>query len=820
MRTLWRDLRYGARGLWNNPGFTAVAVFTLALGIAANTTVFSWMDTVLLRPLPGVAGGDRLVVFETIQPSGEGRNTSWLDYRDYRDNLKLISGLALGLQPNSFSLGEGERAERVWGELVSGNYFDVLGVKPFLGRFFSPEEQGDKPGAYPVVVIGHRLWSNRFNSDRGVVGRTVRVNRRELTIVGVAPPEFRGMARGLLFEMWAPLMMGPQLNLVAQTTLDNRRSRGINAMARLRPGTPIEQARAEVASVARRLAAAYPDTNQGFGATLVREENSLGSARNRLRAPLRILLAMCFVVLLIACVNVANLLLARAIARQKEFSIRLALGAGRVRLARQLLTEALLLAGLGAVTGVPLAMWLADGLPYLVPRLIGTPVGLDFRVSGAALGFTILVCGAASLLAGISPALYAARRNVNEGLKENGRSGTSGTRSHALRNLSVVSEVALALVALVGAGLFAKSFRNSRAIHPGFDAQNVTVSRFYLSAAGYTGDRQKQFCAQLRERLEAAPGVSAASYADTIPLGFGLGPGAGLEIEGYLPARSEDMVVSRTLVAPGYFGLMRIPLLNGRDFTARDDANAPPVMIVNQAFARRFFAGRDPVGRKVRAFGKWLTVAGLVQDSKYYDVTEKPRPFFYAPFQQFGASLQGLGVAFYVRAAGDSGRALLALRREAAAIDPAAAAFDAVPLTEYIEAPLFPQRIAAILLTALGALSLLLTAVGLYSVMAYTVSQRMHEFGIRMALGVQRPKLLAMVIRHGMVLTGTGLAAGIVAALAAARLIQGLLTGVGAADPMVFAGASLFLGAVALAASCLPARRATRVDPVVALRQP
>jgi len=815
MRTFGQDLRFGIRVLRGSPGFTAVAVLTLALGIAVNTTVFSWIDAVLLRPLPGVGDSSRLVVFETVQPDGEGRNTSYADYRDYRDNLKLVSGLALSLQPNSLSVGEGERAQRVWGELVSGNYFAVLGVRPLLGRFFLPEEQGDKPGAYPVVVIGERLWRSRFSADPGVVGGTVRVNRRELTIVGVAPKEFCGISPGVIYEMWAPLMMGPQLNVIDEGLLFNRRARGINAIARLKPGAVIEQARAEVATVANQLASAHPDTNNGFSATLLPVWKSHSGAQGLLLAPLQILMAMCLVVLLIACVNVANLLLARSADRQRELSIRMALGAGRGRLARQLLTEALLLAGLGALAGVPMAMWMGQSLLYLAPRGMGMTVGLDIRMNGEVLGFTILICAAAALASGLSPALHAVRPDVNESLKEGGRGGTPAARSHRMRGLFVVSEVALALVALVGAGLFAASFRNARAIEPGFDARNVLVSRFYLSTGGYTGDQRKQFCLRLRDRLESAPGVLGVSYADTIPLGFGLGPGQTLQIEGYLPGQSENMTIPRSLVAPGFFGVMRIPLLDGREFTRQDEVNTAPVLIVNQSFARRFFKDRNPIGRKIRAWGTWRTVVGLVKDTKQYTLTEAPRPYLYAPAQQIDAPPVA---AFYVRTAGNPDQMLATLRREAAAIDPNAGAFDAMPLAEYIDAPLFPRRIAASLLGALGALSLVLAAVGLYSVMAYAVSQRTHEIGIRMALGARPRDVLGMVVRQGMVLTAAGLAAGVGVALAATSLVESMLVNVSAADPLVFAGAALFLGLVALVASFLPARRATRIDPILALR--
>ena len=816
MRTLWQDLRYGARVLSGNPAFTVVAALTLALGIAVNTTVFSWVDTVLLKPLPGAADGNELVIFESVH--GEGHNISYPDFRDYRDHLREIGGLALSQMPNALNIGEGEQAQRVWGELVSGNYFDVLGVRPFLGRFLLPEEKGDKLGAYPVAVISHRLWRTHFLSDPAIAGKTVRVNQHELTIIGVAPPEFCGAHRGLVFEMWIPLTMGPQLNVLGEQLLENRRARGINAFARLKPGVSIQRARAEVAALAGQLAAAHPDSNEGFSATLLPESEAHG-VQSMLLAPLRLLMAACLLVLLIACVNVANLLLARATVRQKELSIRLAMGAGRGRLVRQLLAETLLLAGVATAVAIPIAAWMSEWVGYLAPSGIGIPAGFEVRMNLDVLAFTILLCAAAALVSGISPALHAVRPNVSESLKEDGRGASSGSASRRMRGLLVISEVALALVALVGAGLFAASFRNARAVETGFDARGVLVSRFYLSTAGYDAEQQKQFCLNLRRRVESAPGVLGVSYADTIPLGFGLGPGARLQVEGYLPAQGEDMSIGRSLVAPGFFSLLRIPLIEGRDFTELDAPGRAPVMIVNQAFARHFYGGVNPVGRRVQSWGQWLTIVGLVRDSKQYSLTEPPRPYFYAPFAQTAGSAGNLGIAFYVRTAGDPNGAIPLLRREAAAASPATPAFEAVPLTQYIETPLFAQRFAASLLSALAALSILLAAVGLYGVMAYTVSRRTVEIGIRMALGAGSGDVLGMVVRQGMLLTAVGIAAGVAAALAAARLVAGMLLNVSATDPLIFGGAALFLAVVSLMASAIPAWRASRVDPIQALHR-
>ena len=817
MRNLCRDLRYGLRVLLSSPGFTAVAVLTLALGIAANTTVFSWIDAVLLRPLPGVSNGHQLVVLETVQSDGRAISTSYPDYRDYRESLKLISALAVYCFA-LFRMGEAADAQPIWGELVSGNYFALLGVKPVLGRVFLPEEYGDKPGAYPVAVLSERLWRSRFHADPGVIGKTVRVNRNQLTIVGVAPAEFRGTMPGVAFEMWVPLMMRPQLaGGDGESFFGSRGARTYWTIGRLKPGVTLEQARAEVLAQARQLARMYPGANEGLSAMLLPVWKAHTGAPSLLLAPLQILMALSFVVLLIVCANVANLLLARSITRQSEFSIRLALGATRGRLARQLLSEALLLAGMGALAGIPLALWMGNSLVWLFPP-VSLPVGLDVRLNGHILGFTILISVAAAAVSGMAPVLHSINPDLNATLKEGGRGGTSGARSHRTRGLLVISEVALALVALIGAGLFVRSYQTVRTIPPGFDASNVSVCRFYLSGSGYPDEQQKQFCLRLRERIKAAPGIVDATYARMLPLGVGSGPWTGIEAEGSVPNRADNMNIFYNQVAPGFFSLLRILRLEGRDFTEHDDVNTLPVMIVNESFARRFFAGGNPVGRRVRLWGRWVTVVGAVKDSKYFNLAEAPLPYFYVPFRQTYRGGLDMSIGYYVRSASNANHALATLRREAAAIDPGVGMFEAAPLFEYMGGSLFPQKVAASLLSVLGALSLLLAALGLYSVMAYAVSQRTHEIGIRMALGAQARDVLGMVVRKGMVLTTAGLVVGIAAALAATRLVTAMLVNVSATDPMIFAGAALFLALVALVASYLPARRATKVDPIVALR--
>jgi putative ABC transport system permease protein len=826
MNTLWQDLRYGLRMLIKNPGFTAVAVLTLAIGIGSTTTVFDWIDSVLLRPLPGTENPSQLASFETVTPNGEFVTTSYPDYRDYRDHLTLLSGLAMA-HPLALSVGDADHAERVWGELVSGNYFAVLGVKPILGRVFLPEEYGDKPGAFPIAVISSRLWRSSFDSDPAIIGKTVRVNRYPLTVVGVVPGDFRGTLAGLSFNMWVPYMMQPQLEGVGEWMLRDRQTRNLIGTARLKPGVTLDQARAEIAELARYLAKADADTNKGISATLVPLWKSHFGAQGLLLAPLEILMGVCLVVLLIVCANVANLLLARFTSRQKEFSVRLALGAGHGRLARQIFTESLLLAAGGTLAGVVMASFMRQALHVLIPPG-HLPLAMESSASGHVLAFTILLCVGTALLSGLAPALQSVRPDVNESLKEGGRGGSSSVHTHRLRNLLVVSEVSLALVALIGAGLFVRGFQAAQKISPGFDPDQVVLSQFYLQTSAYNLEQRKLFCYRLRERLEAQPGVTDVAYSDGVPLGFEPSWWEDLQIEGYVPGPSENMKIFRNVVAPGYFRLLRIPLLEGRDFTEKDDEKSQKVMIVNQTFVHRFFRDENPLGRRVHGWGEWFTVVGEVKDSKYHYLTEAPLPYFYVPFRQVYRADMALG--FYVRTAGSLTDAMAAVRREVRGIDPNVAVFDTTPLADYIGASLYPQKIAASLLSALGLIAMLLAAVGLYSVMAFSVARRTHEIGIRMALGARPFDALGLVVRKGMAMTLAGLVVGLALALAASRALAGLsVTGsamgsggallrADATDPLIYLGAALFLTAIALLASYLPARRATKVEPTVALR--
>jgi predicted permease len=814
-----KDVWFGLRILRRGPWFTTIVVLTLALGIAVNTTVFSWINSVLLHPFPEVGDPQELALIETVTPAGEYLvNTSVLDYLDYRENLKLVSGVALG-RFTPLSIGDKGETARAWAELVSANYFDVLKVKPVLGRAFLPEEVLHE-GAAPVAVISYAMWHSRFRGSPQVLGKTIRLNRHELTIIGVAPRGFHGSLAGVVFDVWAPATMATAMG-TGNGTLHYRGTRDqTSTIVRLKPGVTLPQARAEVSALGKRLAELYPETNRGIDLTVTPLWNGHLGAQGILLQPLRILMMLSVLLLLIVCANVANLLLARAVSRHGEFGIRLAMGARRSRLVRQLLVETLLLAVGGALVGIILIAWLGLGrsLLFVIP-VADVPLDFGGGLNLSTLGFVLLTAVLTTLLSGTVPALLAARSDLNETLKEGGRSRGAGRGSRRLRGLLVVGEMTIVMVALIGAGLFYRSFQNARRIEPGFDRTHISVSQFYLSYAGYSAREQRAFCHNLRERLESKPGVIGVTYSDAVPMSTASGAGSTpwhlLDVEGYVPAPNEQMMIHRATIPPGYFNLLGIRLLDGRDFTERDSAEAPLVIIVNETFATRFLHGRNPIGRKVHFDGNDATIVGLVKDSKYHTPIEGPTPFFYIPFNQWFAP--GLNFSLFIKTAGDPLLMTPVLRQEARSLNQDAV-FNTRLLSDATTGSLFPQHVAASLLAVVSGISLLLAAIGLYSVMSYAVSQRTQEMGIRMALGASPHDVLRLVLKEGLLLTVPGLLIGTLAALAGARVLGGMLVNISPADPLTFALAAVFLVFVAALASYLPARRATRVDPAVALR--
>jgi len=807
IRTAWRTIR-------NAPTVAMIAILTIAVGIGANTTIFSWIRSLLLNPLPGASDPSRVVTIENTAPDGAPITTSYLDFRDFRDNLKLVKYVT-AYRGYVFSVGEAPNTERVWGEVASAGLFDMLGIRPEAGRFFSAEERSDAQNAHPVVVISHSYWKSRYRSDPSAVGSILRINRTPFTIIGVAPESFHGTYAGLDFSFWVPLTMYGQLTHTGTWMLEDRNTRNFMLMARLASNVTMEQARAEVQALANRMAVADADSNQGIGATVLPVWQSHFSTQSILLTPVTILMGAGGVILLIVCANLANLLLVRATGRIKEFSIRLALGASPRRVACQLFTETLWLALVGSAGGLLLASWLSDALRWLMPS-VSWPAMLPAPLDRQVFAFSAALAVGVALLASLVPALQAGRANVNDALKQSGRSGSSGAHSNQLRGLLVVCEMALAVIALVGAGLFFKSLQSARAVDPGFSPDGVALAQFDFSTTGYDAQQVDNLCRRLKERLEQLPGVTAVSYDDSPPLGFHGGNWETLEVEGYVPGRNENMKIYRDLVSPGYFASMKIPLVEGRDFDWRDDAKSQKVMIVNQEFVRRFLPNRVVIGTKVHGWGEWFTVVGIARDSKYHHVTEGPQPYFYIPIRQIFRPEYGL--TLHVRTAGSVNEAMASLRAETAAIDPSLTIFDAEPMTEYIAASLFGAKIAATLLSVLSGIGLVLAAMGLYGVLAYSVAQRTQEIGLRMALGAGPLEVLRMVLTQGLRLTFVGVAAGTAIALGLGRFLASWLYGVKPADPLTFLGVWVVLTLVALLACAIPVRRATKVDPMVALR--
>ncbi|MDX2153169.1 MAG: ABC transporter permease [Bryobacteraceae bacterium] len=816
---LWEDLRYGSRVLRGAPAATAVAVATLSLGIAANTTVFGWIYSLFVEPVPGVTRPGELVTLETVTPAGEYTVTSYRDFRDYRDHLTLSAGVGAALM-NPFNIDGGDGPQRVWGELVSGNYFDVLGVKPALGRTFALDEQSDAPGSAPVVVLGHGVWKRLFAGDPRIVGKTLLLNGRRFTVVGVAPAEFRGTVPGVVLELWTPMAMGPELNGQNRNLLEGRDERQMWVTARLRQGVTLEQLRTQAEGLARRIAEGGPASNRGFGVAVMALSEGHWGVHALLGRPLQLLAAVCGLVFLIVVSNVANLQLARAAGRQREFSTRLALGAGRWRLARQLLAESALLSAMAAVGGILLSMWMGQSLAWLLPPVLEAKIIPDFPVRAPIVGFVAGLCVIAVFLTGLAPAAHLLRRNAWDQLKDNGRTVSASAAMRRTRSLLVVLEVGLALVALVGTVLFARSFQNGLRIDPGLDAQHLLVTQVRLSTFCHTPEDRIRFCARLKERLRLLPGVQAASFGDHVPLTFGMPPSTRVEVEGYAPHPKEDMRVFESIVGPGYLESLAIPLLEGREFRETDDAKAERVTIVNEAFARKYFRGENPVGRKVRFWGRWNTVVGLAKNSKHRTLSDQDMPFFYVPQRQ--TRPDSFWVAFFVRTrqlARDAEGVRAAIRREAAAVEPQAGAIDVIPFEESIAGLLYPQKIAATLVGGLGVLSVVLAVTGLYSLLAYAVTQRRQELGIRVALGAGPADILKLVLSEGMRLTLLGLAAGTALAISAAPLAQDLLLGVKAHEPAHFLLSGAVLLGVAILACLIPGWTALRVQPAIALRR-
>jgi putative ABC transport system permease protein len=812
VETILQDVRYGLRLLRRSPGVAAIAIGSLAVGVGVTSAVFSWTDDVLLNPLPGVPAAGRVVAVETVTAADTYIDSSWLDYRDIRERSRAFDGL-LAFNDRPLRLGPDTASTRVWALCVSGNYFDVLQVKPEAGRFFDPAWAEERPGARPVAVISDGLWARQFQRSPAAIGATIRLNRHPFTVIGVAPRAFHGTITGLTYEVYVPVVMEQTL-AGSGDWLASRSSRPLKILGRLRPGVTVAQAQDDVAGIGRALAAEYAESNRDVGAAAVPFAKAPYGAQNDLGTLLIVLLALGGLVLLIVSANVSGLLLAQGVARRRELAVRLAVGATPVRIVRQLLVEAVLVALLGGAAGVLVAAWASRGLAALLPAS-ELPIALLGGISPAVLVFTLGLSLAVAVLFGTAPSLHARRVRVVESLTAE-RAAMPGPQSRWLRSGLVVGELTLAVVALVSAGLLLRTFANARAINPGFDERGVLLAGFDLGSAGDDRAAGLAFQDRLRAALEALPGVQAVSYAEDVPLGFSLGSWETLSIDGYVPRPGESMKIYRNLVAPGYFSLMKIPLVEGRDFSRNDNDPSAPVAVVNRTFARRYFGHADPIGRHFTSWGRTVTIVGVAADIKVANLAEPAAPYFWVPMREFYQPSTGFAV--HVRTAGDPLRLLPDVRRAVGQTDPAVTVDVATTLADYTGAALFTRRAAAVLGSVLGAIALLLAAIGLYGVLAYAVAQRTREIGLRVALGAPRSRVLGLVLGHASMLLGTGLLLGLAAAAAAGRLFQSLLIGVGPADLSTRAFVAGVLGVTALLAAYVPARRALSVDPLTALR--
>lgn len=818
MHTFIQDLRYGVRMLGKTPGTTIVAIFALALGIGANAAIFSGVSAFLFRPLP-VPEPDQVVrPFEATDDRGLTDSFSYPDFADYRDQSTVFEGLTAEDMAQA-AISTQNQNDVIWGQLVSGNFFDVLRVKPILGRTFAPDENNTL-GAAAVVVVSHNLWARRFGSDPNIVGKTIEMNNRAYNVIGVAPESFKGSKFGLSLDFWVPMMMAEELRR-DPGLLKDRDSHWMNIVGRLKPGVTRTQASAEMTAIAQRLNQAYPNERANTTRVVVQSEidGRWDEAATIMKSGAAIAMAIVGLILLIACANVANLLLARAASRRKEIGVRLALGASRGRLIRQLLTESLLLAVLGGGFGLLLAYWVTGLMQGFVPVLPYNIVNDFFALDGRALVFTLIVSLATGLIFGVAPALGASNPEIVPVLKGDANAGQRGKRRRfTLRNTLVISQMALSLVVLVCGGLFIKSFRNAQAMDPGFAAKGVLLVSLNPELVGYDEERTKDFFNRIVERAGSLPGVQAASVARLIPLGDNSSSSSPILKEGEtLAPGSAGRDIMNNVVSPGSFQTLQLPILAGRDFDERDRKGVQRVIIVNERMAQMLWPGENAVGKRIFVGANSpdaLEVVGVVKTGKYRSLAENPRPYYYSAMAQRGAS----GMTLMVRTSGDPRALVNAIRSEVQAIDRRLPLFGIKTMNEHMTWALWAPNMAATLALAFGVVALLLSAVGLYSVMAYIVSQRTREVGIRMALGARRADVMRLITSEGMKLAAIGVVIGFVLSLALSRVLSSVLIGVSAYDVTTFILVPLMLAIVAFVACLVPARKATRVDPLVALR--
>jgi len=797
--------------LWRNPGFSVLAVLCLTLGIGTNAAVFSWIEGILIRPYPLVLHQDRMFALGgTTRGAERGNPLSYPDFLDLEKNSTLFESFIVD-KITGTTLSVGDRAERALVGIVSANYFDALGVRPILGRGFRTEECTGR-NAHPVTVISYRTWKDHYKGDSEIIGKTQYMNGVRHTIIGVAPEKFHGTFIGYSFNFWVPTSMQETFSLSYK--LEDRGARWIESYAFLKPGVTRQQAQAELDSIAQRLENDYPDTNRGHGFQLWPLWKTPFNATRDLGPTLAITTGVAFSVLLIACANVSNLLLARSLLRRHEMTMRLALGAGRRRLIKQLFTEGLLLSLIAAVGGIMVAYWCRNALVLVAPTrspgvTIDYPGQLDWRV----LALSVALCIGSTILFALVPAIQASDVDLLGALKSEGGGLVAASGRSRLRSVLVLVQVSLSFVLIAGTGLLLKSVVEMQNSDPGFSTRNVVVSSVDLFSAGYKPDRAKIFYEQLLERIRTLPGVQLATLEGDRPFSYAGYSSAPLEIEGYQPPRNEQVAAEYNQVGEGYFAAIGIPIITGREFTRNDDENAPLVAIVNETMAAKYWPGKNAIGQRLKVKDRWMEVVGLAKDSKYQAMLEAPKPFFYVPVRQNFFVLND----FIIRTDQKAAAIMTALTREIHVLDPNLAPLDTITLQEQVDRMNYTQRLAVALLAGFGGMALLLATIGLYGVMSYAVSQSTRELGLRMALGAGASDLLRFVMSRGVFLTAGGIALGTLVALGVTRLLGNLLYKVSPQDPLAFGSAFVVITIASLAACFLPAWRATRIDPAQAL---
>jgi predicted permease len=818
MSSFWQDVRYSLRMIVKAPGYAAIAILTLALGIGANTTIFSWINSTLLNPIPGLANPSEVVSLSLGRGADNPFPLTYPDFETIRDGQKSFTGLT-GCNPIPMSLTGKGKPERVWGTMASANFFDLLGVRPILGRGFLPEED-EKPGGAPVAVISYRLWQTHFGANPGVVGQTIEINEHPYTIVGVAPAVFHGSQTGLRSDIWVPVMMEEQL-VPRNDLLHDHHYFWFLVFGRLKPGVKPKQAQEEMTVLLKREVRNYPEEHRGHDSVTVNQLwRSPFGANQFLSLLLPMLMTIAGVVLLLACANVANLMLVRSMARRRELAIRMSLGASRWRLVRQLLVESLVLAMAGGVIALLITFWTAGTFTKFIPSG-DLPIALGVHVDRAVLLATLVISVLTGVIFGIMPALRSSSDAPVAVLKEDTGSASGGLRKARLASGLVVAQISLSLLLLVCAGLFIRSFMSAQQINPGFNSHNVLMVSYDLFTAGYSDEKGAAFDRELTAKLQALPGIQSVALTTRVPLGLGGGSTA-VKPEGYVPQANESTETQVAIISPNYFQTLQLPMVKGRDFTLQDARSSQRVAIVSETFVKRYWPNQEAVGKQLNSdlTHEWFTVVGVARDSKVNGLNERPTPVVYLPHYQVYRSDHPAGSTMIIiaRTTGNTLSFGKTVESTIHDLNSDLVVFDVTTLELREQIASFGQRIAGTFVGAFGLLALVLAAVGIYGVTAYTTRQRTHEIGVRMALGATKEDILRLVLGHGLRLTLVGVVLGLAASFALTRYLGSMLLGVTSTDALTFSSVAILLCAVALFASFIPARRAMRVDPMVALR--